>query len=71
MLFSKFAIGLAISCDSEFMLGVMDRVGKALRDSFKWVKPNEWMYLVMDNARGHGTDEAWEMFTRISRRNTR
>jgi len=52
-----------ISCDSEFMLDVMDRVGKALRDSFKWVKPNEWIYLVMDNFGGHGTDEAWETFT--------
>jgi hypothetical protein len=45
------------------MLGVIDRVGKALRESFKWVKPNEWIYLVMDNFGGHGTDEAWETFT--------
>jgi hypothetical protein len=48
-----------ISCDSEFMLGVIDRVGKALRESFKWVnrlikwvKPNEWIYLATDNAGG-------------------
>ena len=52
-----------ISCDSKFMLGVMDRVGKALRESFYWVTPNEWIYLVMDNAGGHGTDEAWKTFT--------
>ena len=52
-----------ISCDSEFMLGVMDRVGEALRESFYWVKPDEWIYLVMDNAGGHGTDEAWKTFT--------
>ena len=32
-----------ISCDSEFMLGVIDRVGKALRDSFNWVKSDEWI----------------------------
>ena len=52
-----------VSCDSEFMLGVMDRVGEALRKAFYWVRQNEWIYLVMDNAGGHGTAEAWETFT--------
>jgi len=45
------------------MLLVMDRVGKALREKFYWVKKEEWIYLVMDNAGGHGTKEAWEKFT--------
>jgi hypothetical protein len=52
-----------VSCDSEFMLGVMDRVGEALRKAFYWGHQNEWIYLVMDNAGGHGTAEAWETFT--------
>jgi hypothetical protein len=52
-----------VSCDSEFMLGVMDRVGIALRAAFPWVKPEELIYLVMDNAGGHGTDVAWETYT--------
>jgi hypothetical protein len=52
-----------VSCDSGFMLGVMDRVGEALRKAFYWVRQNEWIYLVMDNAGGHGTAEAWETFT--------
>ena len=52
-----------VSCDSEFMLRVMDRVGEALRKTFYWVRQNEWIYLVMDNAGGHRTAEAWETFT--------
>jgi uncharacterized protein (DUF2267 family) len=52
-----------ISCDSDFMLKVMDRVGKALRKAFYWVRRHEEIYLVMDNAGGHGTAEAWETFT--------
>jgi hypothetical protein len=52
-----------VSCDSEFMLSIMDRVGAALREKFWWVKQSEWIYLVMDNAGGHGTKEAWEKFT--------
>jgi hypothetical protein len=52
-----------VSCDSAFMLGAMDRVGQSLRRAFYWVRQNEWIYLVMDNAGGHGTNEAWETFT--------
>jgi hypothetical protein len=37
-----------ISCGSEFILGVMDQVGRALQEGlFKWVKPNEWIYLLV------------------------
>jgi hypothetical protein len=49
-----------VSCDSDFMMGVMDRVGKALLAAYKWVKLDEWVHLLMDNAGGHGTDETWE-----------
>jgi glycine cleavage system regulatory protein len=44
-------------------VGVMDRVGNALRAAFPWVKREEFVYLVMDNAGGHGTDVAWETYT--------
>jgi hypothetical protein len=35
-----------VSCDSEFMLRVMDRVGEALRKAFYWVRQNEWIYFL-------------------------
>jgi hypothetical protein len=46
------------SCDSKFMLECMPRVGAALRETFHWVPPNETVYLCMDNAGGHGTNDA-------------
>lgn len=47
-----------ISCDSSYMLGVTPRVADAIRNSFHWVPPADPVYLVMDNAGGHGTSEA-------------
>jgi uncharacterized coiled-coil protein SlyX len=46
------------SCDSEFMKETMKEVGQKIRDAFHWVSEEEIIYLVMDNAGGHGTDEA-------------
>ena len=46
------------SCDSEFMLSVMTRVGAAIRASYHWIPITQKCYLVMDNAGGHGTNEA-------------
>lgn len=48
-----------VSRDSEFMVGVMDRVGKALEAVYKWVKLDEWVHLLIDNAGRRGTVEAW------------
>jgi hypothetical protein len=56
-------IGEDISCDSEFMLGEMDRVDETLQKVFYWVHQNEWIYLEMDNTGRHGTAKAWETFT--------
>lgn len=47
-----------VSCDSTFMLDVIPKIGEALRKSYHWVPPEEKVFLVMDNAGGHGTDEA-------------
>ena len=46
------------TCDSKFMLQTIPEVGEALRNSFHWVPPNERIFLFMDNAGGHGTDDA-------------
>jgi hypothetical protein len=53
-----------ISCDSSFMLSIMHQVGQALREKFHWVDKNEKIYLVMDNAGGHGTQLAKEEYRR-------
>ena len=48
------------SCDSAYMLAAMDRVGQSIRSAYHWIPSTEPCYLVMDNAGGHGTDEAIE-----------
>lgn len=50
------------SCDSEFMIPAMDRVGQAIRKAYHWVSPTETCYLVIDNAGGYGTSEAKEKY---------
>ena len=46
------------SCDSEYMLSAMNRVGEAICQSFHWVPIDELVYLFIDGAGGHGTKEA-------------
>ena len=46
------------SCDSEFMLSAMDRVGVAIQEKYHWVPITQKCYLVMDNAGGHGSNDA-------------
>lgn len=50
------------SCDSDFMLETMPMVGQSLREKFHWVDLADPIYLVMDNAGGHGTIEAKEHY---------
>ena len=45
------------SCDIEYMLSTMSRVGTAIRSSYHWIPITQKCYLVMDNAGGHGTNE--------------
>jgi len=54
-----------VSCNSRFMLEVMPKVGRALRNAFHWVPgATERIYLVLDkNAGGHGTNDAINEYT--------
>ena len=49
-----------ISCDSKFMLGMMDKLGNSTRSTYRsiGVVDEEIIYLVVDNAGGHGANEA-------------
>ena len=51
-----------VSCDTKFMLSNVDVIGKAIRSAYHFVDPTEIIYLVLDNAGGHGTVEAKEQF---------
>ena len=53
------------SCDSRFMLECMPGVGAALRERFHWVPANETVYLCMDNAGGHGTNDAKQQYINL------
>ena len=52
------------SCDSEYMLSAMTRVGEAIRASYHWIPIAQKCYLVMDNAGGHGTNVAIESYSK-------
>ena len=52
------------SCDSEYMLLAMNRVGTAIRKAYHWIPITQTCYLVMDNAGGHGTNDAISSYTR-------
>ena len=47
------------------MKAVMNRLGIVMRQKFWWVKSETKMYVVMDNAGGHGTGEAKEEYETI------
>jgi len=53
------------SCDSEYMLAAMDRVGKAIRLAFHWIPKEVLCYLNMDNAGGHGTKLIVAEYTKL------
>eukprot|EP00957_Ditylum_brightwellii_P120275 9176805-Ditylum_brightwellii.AAC.1 len=54
---AKTTVEEDVSCDSDFMRGVMGEVGMALREKYHWVPKGKTIYLYMDNTGGHGTDE--------------
>ena len=49
-----------VSCDSKFMIGVMDELGNATRITYHsiWVFDKDIIYQLMDNAGGHGKNES-------------
>ena len=40
------------SCDSSFMLSVMDEIGSSIRNAYHWVDRHKECILVMDNGGG-------------------
>lgn len=52
-----------ITCDSNFMLQKMPEIGAALRSAYHWVQRDETIYLIMDNAGGHGSNDAMALYT--------
>ncbi len=54
-----------VSCDSTFMLEKILESGEALRASFHWVPDDKTIYLFIDNAREHGTNDATAGYTGI------
>ena len=56
---------LEINCGSDFVLKTIPKVGAALREKYWWFTQEQEIYLVMENAGGHGTNEAVEKYTKI------
>jgi len=54
-----------VTCDSQFMLDVIPSIGAAMRAKYRWLPATDKLYLVMDNAGGHGTNDAKKEYTRI------
>ena len=54
-----------VTCDSAFMLETMPNIAQTIRDKFHWIPATEKVYLVMDNAGGHGSDEAKETYVNL------
>lgn len=57
------AVKVDYSCNFAYMVHTMDQLGKALQATYKWLQANQTIYLVMDNAGGHGSDESIVEYT--------
>ena len=53
-----------VSCDSEYMDEVMPQVGQAIRDTYHWVPREHPIFLYLDNAGGHGTQEIVDKYVK-------
>jgi len=53
-----------VTCDSAFMLANLPIIAAEIREAMPWVPNEQAIYLVMDNAGGHGTRAAREEYTR-------
>jgi hypothetical protein len=47
-----------VNCDLDFMLEHIPLVGAAMQEKYPWVPLETPLYLIMDNAGGHGTNDA-------------
>ena len=54
-----------VNCDSVFMAAHMESIGEAIREKYFWVPKDESIYLIMDNAGGHGTKDAIEKYVQL------
>ena len=54
-----------VTCDSAFMLDTIPDIAQTMREKFHWILETEKIYLVMDNAGGHGTDAAKETYVNV------
>jgi hypothetical protein len=56
-----------VTCNSRFMLETMPTIGAKICRNMPWVPHEQPIYLIMDNAGGHGTREAVGRYTRALR----
>jgi hypothetical protein len=52
------------NCNFIFMLENIPTVGAKIRRNMNWAPPKQELYLALDNAGGHGKDEAVSEYTR-------
>ena len=52
-------------CDLEYMVGAMDQVGQSAQKQYYWVPLYKFIFMVMDNAGGHGTKETVQLYTEM------
>ena len=57
-----------VTCNSEFMLKHVRNMGQAIRDKYHWLPLSTPIYMVLDNAGGHGSTDAKRRFTRLLKR---
>ena len=53
-----------VSCDYEYIDKVMPQVGQAIRDTYHWVPREHPIFLYLDNAGGHGTQEIVDKYVK-------
>ena len=53
------------SCASEYMRSIMPRIGMEIKTYFDWVPDDQEIYLVIDNAGGHGTTTCVRNYTQM------
>ena len=53
------------TCDSKFMMTHIRLIGESIRKKYYWVEDLVPIFLIMDNAGGHGTTDTKEEYERI------
>jgi hypothetical protein len=59
MLFTaETVVGKEVNCNCKFMLQTLPVIAIEMCQQLQWVPPEEPIYLIMDNVRGHRMQEA-------------